>query len=239
MITKLTLLRSGDESRPRCASCRRREETCEYENPIRFKQHVVAYSQKRRKSSSQPTAANKTVELYSSAFDTGSAFSYLSPVDNSPQQSSVGRGAAAATSPPEHVSSHTLQEEFSDVSSQSSEVWAITPRIDYEYSCSDAKYLHHFASELGRWLDCTDPQRQFTLKIPQLVRKERILLLAVTCFAARHMKDTSNAVLAHEESVNLLIPRLNVADVASDDALLCAIVILRVYEQLDGEFRNS
>lgn len=110
--------------------------------------------------------------------------------------------------------------------------------IDYEFSYSDAKYLHHFASELGRWLDCTDPQRQFTLKIPQLVRRERILLLAVTCFAARHMRDTSTAVLAHEESVNLLISRLNVANVASDDALLCAIVILRVYEQLDGKFET-
>jgi hypothetical protein len=111
--------------------------------------------------------------------------------------------------------------------------------IDHEYSYSEAKYLHHFASELGRWLDCTDPQRQFTLKIPQLVRHERILLLAVVCFAARHMKDNSRAVLAHEESVKLLIARLNVANAASDDALLCAIVILRVYEQLDGRFRIS
>lgn len=106
--------------------------------------------------------------------------------------------------------------------------------LDHEFSDLDIRYLQHFATELGRWLDCTDPKRQFTLKIPQLIRKERILLLAVTCFAARHLKDSTKAAEAHEETVKLLIPRLDATDVAADDALLCAIVILRVYEQLDG-----
>lgn len=236
-VNELMLLASGDESRPRCASCRRREETCEYANPIRFKQHVVTHDHKRRTSSSQSIVANSTVELSSAGLGASPTSSFPSPGIDSPRQPSGSFGVAARLSPfQQRVSPYRSQAEASAVLSQSPEICAQNPMINYEYSYSDAKYLHHFASKLGRWLDCTDPKRQFTVKIPQLVSSERILLLAVTCFAARHMKDTSKAILAHEESVNLLISRLNVANVASDDALLCAIVILRVYEQLDGKF---
>ena len=113
---------------------------------------------------------------------------------------------------------------------------APSPQALYNLQYTDAVYVHHFATELGRWLDCTDATRQFTLKIPHLVRSEPVLLHAVMCFAARHMKEPEVAAWAHEQCVELLIPRLNTANIDTDDTILCAIVILRVFEQLDGEW---
>lgn len=98
----------------------------------------------------------------------------------------------------------------------------------------EARLVHHYAMHLGRWLDCTDASRQFSLKIPALVRSSPILRLAVVSFAARHLGDTTTADAAHEECIHMLIGLLDSDTVAQDDNLLCAIVILRVYEQLSG-----
>ena len=111
-----------------------------------------------------------------------------------------------------------------------------SPQASCNLQYTDAVYVHHFATQLGRWLDCTDATRQFTLKIPHLVRSEPILLHAMMCFAARHMKQPEVAAWAHEQCVELLISRLSTPNIDTDDTILCAIVILRVYEQLDGEW---
>ena len=54
-------------------------------------------------------------------------------------------------------------------------------------------------------------------------------------FAARHVGDANAAEKAHDRCVELLIPLLNSDSAVDDDVLLCAIVILRVFEQLNGE----
>ncbi|KAF7154884.1 hypothetical protein CNMCM5623_003142 [Aspergillus felis] len=97
----------------------------------------------------------------------------------------------------------------------------------------EAYLVHHFATHLGYWLDCTDASRQFTRKIPILVKQSPILLHAVLSYAARHVGDAEMAEQAHERCVELLIPSLSSEKVADDDILLCAIVILRVFEQLN------
>ncbi|KAH1268880.1 hypothetical protein KXX33_001320 [Aspergillus fumigatus] len=97
----------------------------------------------------------------------------------------------------------------------------------------EAYLVHHFATHLGYWLDCTDASRQFTRKIPILVKQSPILLHAVLSYAARHVGDAELAEQAHERCVELLIPSLSSEKVADDDILLCAIVILRVFEQLN------
>lgn len=99
----------------------------------------------------------------------------------------------------------------------------------------EAYLVHHFATHLGYWLDCTDASRQFTRKIPILVKQSPILLHAVLSYAARHVGDAEMAEQAHERCVELLIPSLSSETVANDDILLCAIVILRVFEQLNGK----
>ncbi|KAJ5628814.1 hypothetical protein N7490_011042 [Penicillium lividum] len=99
----------------------------------------------------------------------------------------------------------------------------------------EAYLVHHFATHLGHWLDCTDASRQFTRKIPILVKQSPILLHAVLSYAACHVGDTEMAEQAYERCVKWLIPSLNSKTVAGDIILLCAIVILRVFEQLNGK----
>lgn len=110
----------------------------------------------------------------------------------------------------------------------------VTAPLTYKEAC----LVHHFATQLGRWLDCTDASRQFTRKIPALVKTSPILLHAVISYAARHVGDADVAEQAHERCVELLIPSLSSETVADDDVLLCAIVILRVFEQLNGKSRD-
>lgn len=100
------------------------------------------------------------------------------------------------------------------------------------------EFVHYYAKHLGRWLDCTDASRQLTLEIPRLVRSSPILLQAVISFAARHANDPETAQAAHERCVEMLIVALDSAQVQHDEALLCAIVILRVFEQLNGELHQ-
>ncbi|KAF1973597.1 hypothetical protein BU23DRAFT_133553 [Bimuria novae-zelandiae CBS 107.79] len=97
----------------------------------------------------------------------------------------------------------------------------------------DAMLVHHYSEHLGRWLDGTDAARQFTLTLPEQVKHCSILLHAVLCFAARHIRDDVTAQEAYTACLNLVIERLNLNTALHDDDLLCAIVILRFFEQLN------
>lgn len=109
-----------------------------------------------------------------------------------------------------------------------------SPPISRILSTHEALFVHHYACHLGRWLDCTDASRQFSLKIPALVTTSPILLEAVISFAARHLGDTDAANAAHDRCIAMIIVLLGSDSVCNDDLLLCAIVILRVFEQLTG-----
>jgi hypothetical protein len=99
----------------------------------------------------------------------------------------------------------------------------------------EAKLVHHFTEQLGRWLDCTDATRQFTLGVPEKVKQCPVLCHAVLSFAARHSKKAATADAAYQRCIALLIERLNEDTASHDETLLCAIVILRFYEQLSGK----
>lgn len=108
------------------------------------------------------------------------------------------------------------------------------PTCHPDLSRSDAVYLHHFAQHLAVWLDCTDASRRFALNVTTLARASPILLNAVVSFAARHMRCGMAADSAQQKCLELLIPHLSCDQVGRDEAILCAIVILRVCEQLSG-----
>jgi hypothetical protein len=99
----------------------------------------------------------------------------------------------------------------------------------------EAVLVHHYTEHLGRWLDCTDATRQFTLGVPGKVKICPVLCHAVLSFAARHRKEEAVAEAAYQRCIALLIDRLNEDAASHDETLLCAIVILRFYEQLSGE----
>jgi hypothetical protein len=127
--------------------------------------------------------------------------------------------------------SHQLRPDSISPGSPASAAGAIHAGAPLTYR--EAYLVHHFATHLGSWLDCTDASRQFTRKIPILVKQSPILLHAVLSYAGRHVGDAEMAEQAHERCVELLIPSLSSEKVADDDILLCAIVILRVFEQLN------
>jgi hypothetical protein len=103
----------------------------------------------------------------------------------------------------------------------------------------EAVLVHHYTEHLGRWLDCTDATRQFTLGVPGKVKTCPVLCYAVLSFAARHRKEEATAEAAYRRCIPLLIDRLNEDTATHDETLLCAIVILRFYEQLTGEWASS
>lgn len=92
--------------------------------------------------------------------------------------------------------------------------------------------VHHYAEHLGRWLDGTDAARRFTLSVPEQVNRCSILLHAVVCFAARHLGNNAKAEEAYEACLLLVKERLDMNTAMHDVDLLCAIVILRFFEQL-------
>ncbi len=98
----------------------------------------------------------------------------------------------------------------------------------------EAVLVHHYTESLGRWLDCTDATRQFTLRVPEMVRSCPVLCHAVLSFAARHRREDTRANDAYQRCIALLIERLSEDSASHDETLLCAIVILRFYEQLNG-----
>lgn len=99
----------------------------------------------------------------------------------------------------------------------------------------EALLVHHYTESLGRWLDCTDATRQFTLGVPEKVKSCPVLCQAVLSFAARHYRDSATAETAYQHCIALLIDRLNEDAASHDETLLCAIVILRFHEQLNGK----
>lgn len=103
----------------------------------------------------------------------------------------------------------------------------------------EAVLFHHFAVHLGRWLDCTNASRVFTLSVLDKFRLSPILYQAVLCFAARHRKESETAEKADHRCVDMLVVRLNDLSVVHDDMLLSAVLILHFADQLNGELRQS
>ncbi|KAI4940875.1 hypothetical protein J4E91_011132 [Alternaria rosae] len=95
-----------------------------------------------------------------------------------------------------------------------------------------ALLVHHYTEHLGRWLDCTDATHQFALLVPEKLKQCPLLCYAVMSFAARHCRKDAAADAAYQRCIALLIEQLNEDAASHDEALLCAIGILRFYEQL-------
>jgi hypothetical protein len=102
----------------------------------------------------------------------------------------------------------------------------------------EALLFNHFTRHLGRWLDCTNAARIFTLTINEKVHQSPILFHAVLCFAARHRKDTVTGDRNYERCVSLLIERLSGTD-TYDELLLCAVLLLHFSDQLGGNDDRS
>lgn len=98
---------------------------------------------------------------------------------------------------------------------------------------TEAQLFHHFIQHLGRWLDCTNAARIFTLAVSENALSSPILLNAVLCFSARHKGVHELGERAYERCIELLIERLGRAEDAYDDGVLSAVLLLHFADQLD------
>ncbi|KAK4243654.1 hypothetical protein C7999DRAFT_18025 [Corynascus novoguineensis] len=222
-----------DETRPVCGNCRKSKRNCRQtdrqEAEIRF--HRLT----------RPVSINSSIGSSSSISSESSPL----PVRHSPvrdtstltQESVSPQFAGAPLSVPQLLQPPSASPDFQIPSPWPPAVDPVTPQeplvpLPKLLTRDEAILLHHYSTHLGRWLDCTDASRQFTLKIPALAKTCPVLLEAIMSFAARHREDAEAAVLANERCIARLIVVLDSDQVAHDDLLLCAIVILRVFEQL-------
>lgn len=76
--------------------------------------------------------------------------------------------------------------------------------------------------------------------MPQRARNNRTLASAIFALSARHLSRTTKfdsfvADRYHQECLQTLIPILGETTTRIDDALLAALVALRLLEEMDGE----
>ncbi|KAG8670814.1 hypothetical protein FPOAC2_04117 [Fusarium poae] len=216
-----------DETRPKCGQCLKRHRLCHWEEPS----SQLTFNQYQPKHMEHSTSVKQS--LPASGRDSSSADGFPSPGGStSPPdpiwcpQDLISPPTAPSVS---EVSQHESPNQYSDASLMSVP-WTI-PTLPI-VSRQEAFYIHHFSTHLARWLDCTDASRQFTLNIPVLVNSSLILRYAVISYAARHLGEDNTAEIFHEKCIELLIPLLSTENIANDEAILCAMVILRVCEQL-------
>lgn len=154
----------------------------------------------------------------------------------SPAAGSDGRFSFQRPSRQSSSSSHSVALKSRPPMPQGTRPYSQTP---IPLTHDEAVLVHHYTEYLGRWLDCTDATRQFTLGVPRKVKLCPVLCHAVLSFAARHRKEEAAAEAAYQRCIALLIDRLNEDAASHDETLLCAIVILRFYEQLSGKLVHA
>ncbi|CEO59586.1 hypothetical protein PMG11_04259 [Penicillium brasilianum] len=148
-------------------------------------------------------------------------------------------GADLATSAPFDV--QTLQGiqlylDHSDIKAASPTTHGSVPA--FTVSTEEETLLQHYVRRLAKWVRFSDADRHFTITVPHLARRSPILLKAVSALAARHLCclgswDSAIAEDYHKQCIGLLIPALGDPNAATDDTLLAALVMLRLYEHLN------
>lgn len=109
-----------------------------------------------------------------------------------------------------------------------------------------AWYFHNYITELAKWYDLGDALRQFATKVPELALDEPLLFSAVIALSAEHLCQTTGPKIAremagfyHSRCVAYLIKLDEKSELLTNGVALAAACLLRSYEILDGEPRES
>ncbi|KAF2851093.1 hypothetical protein T440DRAFT_68060 [Plenodomus tracheiphilus IPT5] len=249
-----------DETHPKCKACEKKNRPCEWEAPhTRFKDYQP------ESSASKPpgVGAHRDNAMHSNMMDvdgvgrsegsnsranspsrnngrTGPSTERASASVSSPSAADLSPGSSLGIPDPRGSArgvsvASLLHTQTPEDLPEGTRAYSSTPKALTHH---EALLVHHYTEYLGRWLDCTDCTRQFTLGVPEKVKLCPVLCYAVLSFAARHRQDTATADAAYQKCLALLIERLDEDAASHDETLLCAIVILRFYEQLNGESRH-
>jgi hypothetical protein len=243
----------GDEVRPICGQCQKKSRACAWEpqhSRFRGYQHssdntptsttntnTTDYDGDRDQDESPDFESNTTTPVTTAPYD-------LEQEVRPPGRATAGLQQSSAAPYPSHS-----PDEYPSITSPTASIGASTSgsvSVPAVFSAAlpsqqpknllhkEGTLLRHYVQHLGRWLDGADPARQFTMRVPVHARHCPILLHAIQCFAACHLGDRDAVNEAYQLCIALLIERLNL-DIATHDAdLLCAIVILHYFEQLNA-----
>jgi hypothetical protein len=115
---------------------------------------------------------------------------------------------------------------------------AVTSRWNLE-NPQQALLMQHFIQNLASWFDLFDPHVRFALQVPNRASICPTLQKAIFALAARHLSQLTDLdpLLAnryYQQCIEELIPRFEDLNAMLDEDLLCATVILRLLEELDG-----
>ncbi|OJD29996.1 zn 2cys6 transcription factor [Diplodia corticola] len=102
----------------------------------------------------------------------------------------------------------------------------------------EARLFHHFVKHLGAWVDCCDEKFHFSTEVPLRALNYPVIANAILALASRHLARVSGvedfrSAEYMSECLRILIPVLDDPLGALDENLLAAIVILRLYEEMD------
>ncbi|SCO36988.1 related to C6 transcription factor [Fusarium fujikuroi] len=216
-----------DEARPNCGVCLKRDQACRWDDPsprLTIKQYLPKQMEHTVCGEHSPHTLDGEIPL---------GEGHSSPLDSLQQPDPIWC-PEALTSPTSATSILDLGRHESpnqycgDLSVTEPSITAAPRTLQRQ----EAFYLHHFSTHVAQWLDCTDASRQFTLNVTVLAKRSPILLYAIISYAARHLGDNNTADEFQERCIVRLIPLLSTDTIAHDETILCAIVILRVCEQL-------
>ncbi|CAG8924652.1 unnamed protein product [Penicillium salamii] len=106
-------------------------------------------------------------------------------------------------------------------------------------SLREASLMRYFIQRLAPWADICDIHSNFSTEVPRRALENPMVLKAVLALSARHDAILANdsdleASTYHGECLEMLIAALNEAETNCDENMLIAVVILRIYEELEN-----
>ncbi|KAJ5881394.1 uncharacterized protein N7529_000066 [Penicillium soppii] len=106
-------------------------------------------------------------------------------------------------------------------------------------SLREASLMRYFIHKIAPWADICDIHSHFSTEVPRRALKNSLVLKAILALSARHYailaQDSDwEASAYHGECLKLLIAALNEAETHCDENMLIAVVILRIYEELEN-----
>ncbi|CAI7654221.1 unnamed protein product [Penicillium glandicola] len=103
----------------------------------------------------------------------------------------------------------------------------------------EASLMRYFIQKLAPWADICDIHSHFSTEVPRRALENNMVLQAILALSARHDAILANdsdweASAYHGQCLKLLIAALDQAETNCDENMLIAVVILRIYEELEN-----
>ncbi|KAF2501308.1 hypothetical protein BU16DRAFT_613226 [Lophium mytilinum] len=98
--------------------------------------------------------------------------------------------------------------------------------------------MHHYVQELASWFDVLDPAQHFARVVPHRAAQCVPLQQAIFALSARHLSRISdmNPYISDQyfkRCIDVLMPVINETQAIIEEDILCAMVCLRLLEELD------